>query len=421
MTPSRAGARAPWPVFATVALGTFMSTLDSSIVNVALPTMQEAFGASVTAIGWVSLAYLLTLTLLLLPFGRLGDAIGRRPVYLGGLALFVAGSVLCGLSRTAGLLVAARVVQGVGASMVSANAAAIVTAAFPAAMRGRALGSIGAVVGLGLTVGPPLGGFLLEASGWPAIFFVNLPLGVIAIALAARLLPPDDDRAGRPASAGASLFDRALFGNGVFIAATGSLFLSFVSLFAVVFLAPFYLENVTGLAPAQVGQVLVVVPLLLLLVAPVAGAASDRLGTRRLATTGLVVITAGMLLLAWLVGRATQRPAGAGEMIAGLFVVGLGQGLFQPPNSSAAMGAVPPARLGMAGGLVATMRNFGMVVGIALAAGMYESRQAAYHAGGASLVAAAGQGMRDALLVGALASALGIVLVLRAREASTRA
>lgn len=421
MTPPRAEARAPWPVFATVALGTFMSTLDSSIVNVALPTMQHAFGASVTTIGWVSLAYLLTLTLLLLPFGRLGDAIGRRPVYLAGLALFVAGSLLCGLSRTAGLLVAARVVQGVGASMVSANAAAIVTAAFPAAMRGRALGSIGAVVGLGLTVGPPLGGFLLEAAGWPLIFFVNLPIGVVAFGLALRLLPRDAVRATPQAAARPPLFDPALVTNRVFTAAVGALFLSFVSLFAAVFLAPFYLEHVGGLAPAQVGQVLVVVPLLLFMVAPAAGALSDRIGTRRLATAGLAVITAGMVLLAWLVGRATERPAGVGEMIAGLFVVGLGQGLFQPPNSSAAMGAVAPERLGLAGGLVATMRNFGMVVGIALAAVTYEARQAAYMAGGLGPVAAAGQGMRDALLLGAGAAALGVVLVLRTRAARTPA
>ncbi|MEO6462618.1 MAG: MFS transporter, partial [Candidatus Eisenbacteria bacterium] len=283
--------------------------------------------------------------------------------------------------------------------------------AFPAAMRGRALGAIGAVVGLGLTVGPPLGGFLLEAAGWPVIFLVNLPIGLFAFALALRLLPRDAARA----AARAPLFDAALLRNRVFTAAAGSLFLSFVSLFAAVFLAPFYLENVGGLAPAQVGRVLVVVPLLLLLVAPAAGALSDRIGTRRLATTGLVVITAGMGFLAWLVGRATERPAGVGEMIAGLFVVGLGKGLFQPANSSAAMGAVPPARLGLAGGLVATMRNFGMVVGIALAAVTYEARQGVYRAGGAGLVAAAGQGMRDALLVGAAAAALGVVLVLRTR------
>jgi MFS family permease len=415
MIPPRAEARPPWPVFATVALGTFMSTLDSSIVNVALPTLQDAFAASVTGIGWVSLAYLLTLTLLLLPFGRLGDALGRRPVYLAGLALFVAGSGLCGLARSAGFLVAARVVQGVGASMVAANAAAIVTAAFPATMRGRALGGIGAVVGLGLTVGPPLGGFLIEAFGWPSIFLVNLPVGALGLVLAARLLPRDPAPAERAALARTPLLDLALLRDHGFAVALGGHFLAFVGLFAAVFLAPFYLENVTGLPPGEVGRVLVVVPLLLFVVAPLAGALSDRLGTRRLAALGLALTTAGLVVLALLVGGGGERPAGVAEMVTGLFVVGLGQGVFQPPNSSAAMGAAPPESLGLAGGLIATMRNFGMVVGIAVAAATYEAREAVHRAAGAGAVAAAGLGMRDALLVGAIAAALGAALVFSGR------
>lgn len=395
-----------------------MSTIDSSIVNVALPTLQQAFDASMTQVGWVSLAYLVTLTVLLLPFGRLGDRIGRRPIYLSGLVLFVIGSALCGLANSAPLLIAARVVQGVGASMVSANAAAIITATFPAAMRGRALGSIGAVVGLGLTVGPPVGGWLLTAYGWPSIFFVNLPIGAIAIAMGLRLLPREDG-AGAARPAAHPMLDLALFRDRVFSTALAGLFLSFVALFSTVFLAPFYLENVTGLSPAQVGQVLVVVPLMLLLVAPFAGALSDRLGTRRLATAGLAVMTLGMILLATLLGRATTQPAGVREMVAGLLVIGLGQGLFQPPNASAAMGAVPVSRLGQAGGLVATMRNLGMVVGIGLAAVTFEGREAAARAAGAGLVEAAAIGMRDTLLVGAVVAAIGLGLLLRTRPART--
>jgi MFS family permease len=420
MTPPRAEARAPWPVFVVVALGTFMSTLDSSIVNVALPTLQRAFRTSVSGIGWVSLAYLLTLTLLLLPFGRLGDAWGRRRIYLAGLALFVAGSLLCGLANSAAVLVASRVVQGVGASMVASNAAAIVTAVFPPAMRGRGLGSIGAVVGLGLTVGPPLGGFLLEAAGWRSIFLVNLPVGALALALGARLLPPDPAAAERAGLGRAPLLDGALLRDRRFAGALGAQFLAFVALFTAVFLAPFYLENVTGLTPGEVGRVLVVVPLLLFLVAPLAGALSDRVGTRRLAATGLTLNALGLLLLAGLVARAGARPAGVAEMVAGLFVVGLGQGVFQPPNSSAAMGAAPPSGLGLAGALVAAMRNLGMVVGIALAAFVYERSERAHRAGGLDAVSAAGLGLRDALLIGAAVAAVGIVLSLRGRGTATR-
>lgn len=420
MTPPRAEARPPWPVFAVVALGTFMSTLDSSIVNVALPTLQRAFDTSVAGAGWISLAYLLTLTLLLLPFGRLGDAWGRRRIYLAGLALFVAGSALCGLAPSAGFLVAARVVQGAGASMVASNAAAIVTAVFPPEMRGRGLGSIGAVVGLGLTVGPPLGGLLLEVAGWPAIFLVNLPVGALALILGGRLLPPDPPAGGGAKLERAPLLDPALLRDRGFAGALGAQFLAFVALFAAVFLAPFYLENVTGLRPGEVGRVLVVVPLLLFLVAPLAGALSDRVGTRRLAAGGLALNALGLLLLAGLVTRGGARPAGVVEMVAGLFVIGLGQGAFQPPNSSLAMGAAPPDRLGLAGALVATMRNFGMVIGIALAASTYQMREAAHRASGLDAVTAAGLGLRDALLLGAVAAAAGVVLALRTHASSTR-
>jgi MFS family permease len=417
MTPSAAAPRNPWSVFVTVALGTFMSTLDSSIVNVALPTMQHDFAATVTEMGWVSLAYPATLTLLLLPFGRMGDAIGRRRVYLGGLVLFLAGSALCALADAAWPLIGARIVQGVGASMIAANAAAIVTAAFPAAMRGRALGSIGAVVGLGLTVGPPVGGMLLAAFGWPSIFLVNLPVGALTILMGLRLLPRD---ARLPDPAADPLFDARLLRAPVFVAAIAALFASFVALFAVVFLAPFYLQNVAGLTPDKVGQVLVVAPVLLFAVAPLAGALSDRFGTRRLALAGLALMTAGLLLLAWRLGAATTRPAGVGEMIAGLFVLGLGQGVFQPPNSSAAMGSVPAARLGLAGGMIATTRNFGMLVGMALAATTYDAREAVHRAAGAGAIAAAGMGMRDALVLGALVAGAGFVCVALTRDGGHR-
>ena len=162
-------ARAPWSVFAAVALGTFMATLDSSIVNIALPTLARTFRAGVTQIEWVALAYVLTITALLLPFGRLGDALGRRRVFLAGLALFTLGSLACAFAVSAATLIFARVAQGVGASMVSANSVALITAAFPAAQRGRALGMVGATVGLGLTVGPPLGGLLLSTFAWSTI------------------------------------------------------------------------------------------------------------------------------------------------------------------------------------------------------------------------------------------------------------
>ena len=457
-------AHSPWAVFATVALGTFMATLDSSIVNVALPTLARNFSATVTQIEWVSLSYALTITGLLLPFGRLGDALGRRRVFAFGLGLFTLGSLLCAVAFSTGTLVAARVAQGVGASMVSANSVALITAAVPREVRGRALGLIGAVVGLGLTVGPPLGGFLLSAFGWRSVFLVNLPIGIWGVLRARSVLPRDEPsapRAARPpfdlagaglaiaalvsamlvlsrgatwgwtspatlacvagAAVAIALFARAerraadplvdfsFFADPAFRVPMVSLFLSFVALFGTVFLIPFYLERTAGLPPAAVGRVLVVVPLMLLLVSPASGALSDRLGTRPLALAGLATTSAGLALLAWMLGRAGEVPLGVPAILLGLTVVGLGQGLFQPPNSSSAVSAVPSEKLGLAGGLLATMRNLGTLFGIGLAAAVYEGRETVY-ARTHGPVAAAGLGMRDAFLAAALVAALATLL-----------
>jgi EmrB/QacA subfamily drug resistance transporter len=465
-------ARAPWSVFAAVALGTFMATLDSSIVNVALPTLARTFGASVTQIEWVALGYVLTITALLLPFGRLGDALGRRRVFLAGLALFTLGSLACAFAVSSATLILARVAQGVGASMVSANSVALITAAFPPERRGRALGMVGATVGLGLTIGPPLGGLLLSTLGWASIFLVNLPIGVFALLYARAELPADAPTGPRPAfdfagaicalaflvaltlflSRGATwgfaapatlacavavplalfafvvverrapepLVDLSFFGDASFRVPMLALLASFVALFAAVFLVPFYLERIVGLTPDRVGRVLVVIPLLLLAVSPVSGALSDRLGSRTLALAGLATTTVGLLLLGLMLGQASRRPLPALAIACGLLVIGLGQGLFQPPNSSAAMGSVPPARLGLAAGLLATMRNLGTLFGIGLAAAVYEGRERIYARSHAP-VAAAGLGMRDAFLAAALVALLATILVALSRPSPPRA
>jgi EmrB/QacA subfamily drug resistance transporter len=458
--------RSPWAVFAAVALGTFMATLDSSIVNVALPTLAHTFGATVTQIEWVSLSYVLTITGLLLPFGRLGDSLGRRRVFLAGLALFTIGSGACAFSYSTATLVAARLLQGVGASMLSANSVALITAAFPREIRGRALGMVGAVVGLGLTVGPPVGGLILSHFGWPAIFLVNLPIGVFGVLLGRAVLV----REPRAAATGASkppfdvlgallslvflvgltlalsrgtawgwsspatlvcglgafaalaafivverrapdpLVDFAFFADAAFRVPMLSLFSSFVALFAAVFLVPFYLQRTAGMEPAAIGRVLVTVPLLLLLVSPVSGVLSDKLGSRNLSLAGLTATSLGLALLAWMLGNASAAPLGVLPIILGLFVVGLGQGLFQPPNSSSAMSSVPFERLGLASGLLATMRNLGTLFGIGLAAAVYEGRELVYSRTH-SPVAAAGLGMRDAFLAAALVAGSAALMV----------
>jgi MFS family permease len=178
-------------VFPPIALGVIMATLDASVVNIALPTLQRAFGAPLSTVEWVALAYSLTLTGLLLAGGRIADQRGRRNVYGMGLVLFTIASGLCGAAPTVGALIALRVLQGVGAALVSGNGSALLVQAFPLEQRGRALGAFGAMVGVGLAIGPPLGGLVVAHASWRWIFFVNLPLGVLTWNLLGKRVPPD--------------------------------------------------------------------------------------------------------------------------------------------------------------------------------------------------------------------------------------
>jgi EmrB/QacA subfamily drug resistance transporter len=435
-----------------------MATLDSSIVNVALPSILADFQVSLALVEWVPNAYLLAITGLLLAFGRLADIHGQRRVFLAGLAVFTVGSGLCAASGTALQLIAARVVQGTGAAMVMACSAAIVTAVFPPEQRGRGLGLVGTTVALGLTSGPALGGLLLGLSGWRSLFLLNLPVGVLGMALTVRFLPPL--RFGREhqafdflgailltlgctalllalnrgpewgaaaaltvAAAGAAglaafalreakvrepLLELRLFRNRGFAAATAAAVLSYLAGFVAVLLTPFYLTHVRELGPRDMGLTLTVAPLVMTLVAPWAGAVSDRVGYGRLTAWGLAVRAASLLALL-LLGPATAF----GWVLAALALLGAGSGLFNPPNTSAIMGSVPQERLGIAGGVAAVARNLGMVLGISLGGATFSAFYA--KAGGGdldahtpALDAAFLAGWRAAMGVGLLACLLAL-------------
>ncbi len=420
-----------------------MSALDGSIVNALLPTVRAALGASVAAIEWVVSVYLLVVSGVLLGFGRLGDLRGHRGVYLTGFAGFVVTSALCGLAPSTEWLVAARALQAIAAAMLFANSPAILTLSFPPSERGRALGLQATMTYLGLSAGPPLGGLLAAHLGWRAIFFVNVPVGLVGLALSRAVIPEDRPSGEVPPFdlLGAALFFVGLFGLllaldqghawgwgapltiallagslvvlAVFIAVerrrphpmldlslfrrrafTGSAFsaiASYVGEYAVLFLVPFYLVQGRGMPVQHAGILLAALPVLMMVSSPISGALSDRVGSRGLAVAGLLVLTGGLLLLS----RAGLSTA-VWRVAAALAVCGLGLGLFIAPNNSRMLGAAPPHRRGIASGVLAAARNVGMVLGVGLSGAVYTTVLARGGADGvargvsAGLVAAAG-------------------------------
>ena len=411
-----------WRVFPPIALGVIMATLDASVVNIALPTLQRTLHAALSTVEWVALAYSLTLTGLLLAAGRFADAHGRRTVYGAGLLLFTLASVLCGFAPSIEALIALRVLQGVGAALVAANGSALLVQAFPLEERGRALGAFGAMVGIGLAIGPPLGGLVVEHLSWRWIFFVNLPIGLIAYALLKRRVAADALAVAAPpldvvqpllwASALAGLMLALTRGPesgwtsplvlgcavsgavllvaflslqkgtsrpllplelvaGPLGAAVSLTFLGQLLSVAVGFHMPLVLEETGGFTAARSGAWLAVLPLAALVCAPLAGRLADRLGARTLTVTGMSLTALGL----WLLAQLGVMPAGA-RLAAGLALIGVGQGLFAVPNASALLSLVPPERLGFASGLQSTTRNLGIAAGVALTGALVTAR---YH------------------------------------------
>jgi EmrB/QacA subfamily drug resistance transporter len=433
-----------WWVLGAVGIGTLMSALDASVVNTMLPIISQSMSASVATIEWVVTAYLLVVSALLLGVGRAGDLHGHRTIYLAGFAVFVVSSALCGAAPSALTLIAFRALQGSGAAMLFASGPAILTASFPATERGRALGLQAMMTYIGLTVGPALGGWLTGQLGWRSIFLINVPIGVIAVALGGRVIPRTQPAqgSGRADPWGGVLFasgltalllamnqghtwgwssaavlgllaafvvlatlfirfesrsespmlDLALFRNRAFSAATVSAVLNYVSAYCIVFVLPFYLIRGRDFSPERAGLIMTAQSVVMVVVAPVSGALSDRIGPRLLSTTGMALMGGGLVLLARLGPTSALTSA-----ILGLAVAGLGAGLFTSPNNSALMGAAPRERQGVAAAIMATARNVGMVLGVGLAGAVFTSvlqrlgdtRDALFAAGRASFVAGA--------------------------------
>ncbi|MBU1276008.1 MAG: MFS transporter [Proteobacteria bacterium] len=395
-----------------IGLSVFMGTMDISIVTIALPTLMQDLKASLATIEWVVVSYALVITSLMLGVARLGDMFGKKRVYLLGIAVFGVGSALCALATNAWTLILFRGVQAMGAVMMQALGMGIVTEIFPAEQRGRVMGIIGTAVSLGLAVGHPLGGLLVGTVGWRAIFLVNLPVCLLAWWVVARNVPSDwkgknGERFDAPGalilflalvcyalgmtmgqhygfSSGAAplllgacvlgvaaflwvetttrhpmmplgLFKDPQFGLGLLMGWIAFLILGGV------FILPIYLQVAEGYSPQQTGFLMLVVPVSMGVVSPLAGWCADRFGARVVSLAGLVLLVVGCLRLSGITLHIS-----AWEYVLRVLPLGLGLGLFHAPNNSSIMGRAPRNRLGVASGLVSLSRTLGNTSGVPL-------------------------------------------------------
>lgn len=412
--------RQKWFVLGTTALGAFIGAIMFTSVNVALPSLVQALDTEFNVVQWVVLSFLLATGTLLPIVGRLADMLGKKKLYLLGYVIFSVGTLLCGLAPGIYTLILFRGIQGLGAAFLTALGLAIITDTFPAEERGRAIGINGALLSTGIVIGPTLGGLLLDSLSWRWIFYVAAPLGVVGTLLAQRFIedyePQGEQRFDLPGAGllflsllglllaltvgqdlgfdaplvlqlfavsvlATTLFvrlelrvkepvlDLRLFKNAQLSIGLVTGFATFIAISGAIFLMPFYLSDVLGYSPRNVGLLMSVVPIFLVFTAPTAGWAADRFGERPVTLVGLAFMVLGYFTVSTLGTETT----GLGYVLRFL-PVGLGMGIFQTPNNSAIMGSVPEGRSGVAGGLLALTRTVGQSAGIAVLGTLWATR-----------------------------------------------
>ena len=386
-------------------VSSFLTPFMASSMNVAMPLIGKEFGLNAVTLSWVLTAYILTAAMFLVPFGRLADITGRKRIFALGLGLDMCGATLGALAPSATLLILARALQGVGGAMIFGTGIAILTSVYPPGARGRALGLNTAAVYSGLSLGPVLGGFIVHASGWRAIFLVTIPIAATALGLAVFRLKGEwaDARGERfdltgavvfgaglvslmygfsrlPSFSGfalvaaglaalalfvlwelrhpAPLIDLGLFRcNRIFAFSNLAALFNYSATAAVAFLMSLYLQYIKGLPPYKAGFVLVAQPIVMALASPFAGRLSDRTEPRLIASVGMALSAAGLFLFSF-IGPGT----GFGFIVATLICLGLGFGLFSSPNTNAVMSSVETRHLGIASASLGTMRLTGQMM-----------------------------------------------------------
>jgi EmrB/QacA subfamily drug resistance transporter len=409
-------------ILLSVCFGQALVGLDQRAITVALPTLAKIFATPFTTIQWTILVYDLVLIGLIITMGRLGDLFGRRRFYTLGFVIFVIASSICGLTQSTGQLIFFRAVQALGGSMIAANGRAIVSVNLPLAERGRALGLTSTAFHIGFLTGPSLGGFLIDSIGWRWIFYINLPFSLAGAYLAWKVVPETrmsdqgEQAKNRIDIAGAILLllTNALFIYAIdqlprvgwrhanfllpfagalvaaifllraeakakmpililsmfrirqFSAGVASLFLIAATLSAINFLLPFFLQNLLGYSPSQVGWIIVADSVIIMVMAPIAGALSDRLGSRLLCTIGVAIVAIAQLFLATL-----DLDSSLVRIMLPLVIWGIGWALFNAPNQSSILSAVSSEKLGAAAGMIATTARTGGAMGVALSATLF--------------------------------------------------
>ena len=407
--------RAAWLAVAAVCVGAFMGQLDASIVTVAIPQMAADLRAGLAAVEWVSLAYLVVLVGTVTAVGRWSDMVGRKLLYCYGFVLFTLASLGCGLAGSLTVLIVMRVLQAIGAAMLQANSVALIRTSVPAGSLPRAIGLQATAQALGLAVGPAAGGLLIDVASWRWVFWVNLPAGVIGVALAVLLLPRTRERAprarfdwpglsalivasaavlvalsaltGRPVPwlvvtllgvavaagwlfirrqrrAEAALVDLTLFGDRTFRHGIVAALLGYLVMFGLLFVVALYEHHERLLTAGQSGAALTALPVALGLAAPQAARLSRRVGTSRVAAGSMVAVamSCGLLILS---GRTVAG------LVAGLALAGAGLGLFTASNNAVIAGAGARHQAGMVGGLLNMTRGLGTALGVSVASAAY--------------------------------------------------
>ncbi len=414
-----------WKALLTVAMGTMMATMDASITIIAFPELGSVFKAELSTVMWVAVAYILVSSSLMLFFGKISDVIGRTRIYMAGMAVFTIGMTACALAGSIEQIIIFRIIQALGAAMCIACGTAIVTEAFPAGETGKGLGMLSMSVSAGFILGPIIGGLLLEWLDWRSLFYVRAPIGVCTFLLAMVLLKKDVPGPGKikldilgTLTSSAGLFcltlgmahirnhglesplvvlfgatgililfffvlverrakdpivDLALFKNRTFSGAMVCLLLFFLAVPPYILIMPFYLMEGINLSPLEAGTLMAVVSMTTIVTSPISGTVSDRIGPRWPSIFGAA---ATALAFFFMLGFDLQTETGTIILI--MILLGLGVGAFQAPNNSTIMGSVARERLGSASALMATERQVGISLGMAMSGAVFSARRALY-------------------------------------------